>query len=185
MINFKKGPALSLHQVNYVAAPGSGVTGIEAGHVVRIQADGKVYKGFAANDTEAADGSAIYGFAINSQSAGDVIESGKIGVYALDGASVIETDKFTNTAGGSTGAGSAGFVPGKYVSADVNGNLVIVADPGAVVTQTGGPTSATTGQKIIGQVVEASRSLPGKVTATLNGVQYQTDATVVCIKLAI
>jgi hypothetical protein len=189
MINFRKGPALSLHQVNYVASPATtnptAAQAIEAGHVVRIQADGLVYKGFAANITEAADGSAIYGFAINNQLAGDVIESGKIGVYALDGASVIETDKFTDAAGGTEGLGSANFVPGKYVSADVNGNLFIVADAGLGVTQVGGPASATTGQKIIGQVVSAPRTLPGKKTAISGGLQYQTDATVVCIKLAI
>jgi hypothetical protein len=175
-----------LHQVNYVAAPGSGVTGIEAGHVVRIEADGKVYKGAGAAATSQWNDGEVWGFAINSQTAGDVIESGKIGIFALDGASVIETDKFTNTAGGTTGAGSTGFVPGKYVSADVNGNIYVInAAAGITDAETTNTGTTLDTQKIIGQVVEASRSLPGKVTATLNGVQYQTDATVVCIKLAI
>ena len=181
MINFKKGPALSLHQINYVASPGSGVTNIEAGHVVRIQADGLVYKGMPAS-TGQGNSAAIYGFAINSQSAGDVIESGKIGVYALDGASVIETDKFTDGSSGTIGNGVGTFIPGKYVSATADGLLYVVDSTSAVTDAT---TAGSDTPKIIGQVVEAARSLPGKVTATVNGVQYQTDATVVCIKLAI
>lgn len=178
MINFKKGPALSLHQVNYVAAPGNNVTGIEAGHVVRINADGKVYKGAPDLTTGQWNADDIYGFAINNQSAGDVIESGKIGVYALDGASVIETDKFTGSA--------SLYVPGKYVGANTDGTIMIINAAGGIVdTDTTNTLSTIDTPKIIGQVVEASRTLPGKVTATVNGVQYQTDATVVCIKLAI
>lgn len=179
MINFKKGPALSLHQVNYVAAPGNAVTGIEAGHVVRIEADGKVYKGAATGaPTGQWNPDAIFGFAINNQSAGDVIESGKIGVYALDGASVIETDKFTGSA--------SSYVPGKYVGANTDGTIMIINAAGGIDdTDTTNTLSTIDTPKIIGQVVEASRTLPGKVTSTVNGVQYQTDATVVCIKLAI
>jgi hypothetical protein len=183
MINFKKGPALSLHQVNYVAAPDTGVTGIEAGHVVRIKNNGLLAKGLPTNTLEAGDSSAIYGFAINNQTAGDVIESGKIGVYALDGATVIETDKFTSSAGGTRGDSSAGFVPGKYVSADTNGNLFVVAEPQTVVNS---GEAGTGGQKIIGQVVELPRTIPNKATAVNgNGFQYQTSVEVVCIKLAI
>lgn len=92
MINFKKGPALSLHQVNYI---GSAKTdeNVVAGMVVAINGSNQVVKATITNDADDKDG--LYGFAINNQSAGDVIESGKIGVYALDGASVVETDQAT------------------------------------------------------------------------------------------
>ena len=39
----------------------------------------------------------LVGFAVTTQEYGDAIESGKIGVYALDGSSVIGTDRFTGT----------------------------------------------------------------------------------------
>ena len=94
MINFKKGPALSLHQVNYIGAAKTN-EGVVAGMIVQINGDGDVVK---ANIGETEDSKAgIYGFAINSQTSGDVIESGKIGVYALDGASVVETDQTGST----------------------------------------------------------------------------------------
>ena len=94
MINFKKGPALSLHQVNYIGKAKTGEA-VVAGMVVKIDGSGDVVK---ATITDAdSDKSMLVGFAINNQSSGDVVESGKIGVYALDGASVIETDQAAAT----------------------------------------------------------------------------------------
>jgi hypothetical protein len=94
MINFKKGPALSLHQVNYIGAAKTGEA-VVAGMVVQINGSGEVVKA-TITDT-ANDKDVLLGFAINNQTAGDVIESGKIGVYALDGASVVETDQAVST----------------------------------------------------------------------------------------
>jgi len=72
MINFKKGPALSLHQVNYIGAAKTN-EGVVAGMIVQINGDGDVVK---ANIGETEDSKAgIYGFAINSQTSGDVIEA--------------------------------------------------------------------------------------------------------------
>jgi hypothetical protein len=92
MINFKKGPALSLHQVNYIGSAKAGEN-VVAGMVVAINGSNQVVKATITDNANDKDG--IYGFAINNQAAGDVIESGKIGVYALDGASVVETDQTT------------------------------------------------------------------------------------------
>jgi hypothetical protein len=168
MINFKKGPALSLHQVNYVAAPGSGVTGIEAGHVVRIQADGLVYKGASSATVSQWNDVAVYGFAINNQTAGDVIESGKIGVYALDGSSVIETDQTTDT------INSSNYPIGALLGAatDSSGTLTKVAN--------------TYAGKIVGQV-EGIRTLPGSVQTLTdnngNAFKVQGTTTVLAVKL--
>jgi len=40
---------------------------------------------------------AQFGFAVSTTTEGDVIESGKVGIYLLDGGSVVETDKYTGT----------------------------------------------------------------------------------------
>ena len=89
MINFKKGPALSLGQVDKVAKPAT--TTIEAGHVVRIGNNGSVVE--ATLGASATPNDDLLGFAIHNATNGDVIESGKLGVYLLDGATVLETDK--------------------------------------------------------------------------------------------
>jgi len=158
MINFKKGPALSLHQINYVGVPNneSGAN-IEAGMIVRLEPNGAV--------TEVKKGSSVatakdelLGFAINSQTAGDVIESGVIGVYALDGASVIETDKFVGDAS-------------SYSLGDL-----LTAEAG-----TGNVKAAGGSDRVIGQV-EGSRSIPG-VTQVINGYKVQGVITVLGVKL--
>ena len=161
MINFKKGPALSLHQVNYVGKAVAGQN-IEAGHVVRLNDNGgvvEVLKGAAAS-TAALD--AIYGFAINNQADGDVIESGKIGVYALDGATVVETDKT-----GDVAITSSNFPLGSLVSVDVDGNVKIAGE----------------GDKVIGQV-EGIRTLPGKRVVLDSGAIIQGSVTFLGVKLA-
>lgn len=92
MINFKKGPALSLHQVNYIGKAKADEA-VVAGMVVEID---PTTKQVVKASISSGEKTGLYGFAINNQSAGDVIESGKIGVYALDGASVVETDQADN-----------------------------------------------------------------------------------------
>jgi hypothetical protein len=154
MINFKKGPALSLHQVNYIGAAKAD-EGVVAGMVVRLE-DGEVVKG--ASDSPAPKG-ALYGFAINSQDAGDVIESGKIGVYALDGASVIETDQYVGEI--------SSYTVGALVTADENTGKVKL--------------SVDADDKIIGQV-EGDRTIPG-VTQLVNGYKVQGVVKVLGIKL--
>lgn len=158
MINFKKGPALSLNQVNYL---GTAVTGqaIVAGMVVQVNGTGQAVKPTIADG--AADKALLLGFAINNQADGDVTESGTIGVYALDGASVVETDQYSGSI--------SGFTPGTLVAAQTGTGKIV-----AVATSYSG--------KVIGQV-EAVRSLPG-VTQVINGVSVQGSITVVGVKLA-
>jgi hypothetical protein len=156
MINFKKGPALSLHQVNYIGAAKAD-EGVVAGMIVRLE-DGEVVKG--ASDSPAPK-DALYGFAINSQDAGDVIESGKIGVYALDGASVIETDQYVGE-----------------ISSYTVGALVTAADG---VNAGKIKLSEDSDDKIIGQV-ESDRTIPG-VTQLVNGYKVQGVVKVVGVKL--
>ena len=156
MINFKKGPALSLHQVNYVAPVPSG-TVVEAGMVVRIDSStGNVAL------TKAGNANATWGFAINSSTSGDVIEAGKLGVYALDGATVLETDQYLT---------SDTFTPGVSVYSNGDGKLTVTAGS----------------ERVIGQVVENVHTLENKKTSTgANGIyNFQTSVNVISIKLAI
>lgn len=162
MINFKKGPALSLHQVNYI---GSAKTdeGVVAGMVVRVVQSGGATEVVRGTDDNTSTGY-LYGFAINSQDSGDVIESGKIGVYALDGASVIETDQFSGSA-----------------SSYTVGSLVSVYEAEAPDANAGKIKLAGAGERAIGQV-EGVRDLPG-ITNIVNGYKIQGVKTVVAVKL--
>lgn len=180
MINFKKGPALSLQQVNYVGKPDASdttpSTGIVAGMVVRVNTDSTI--GTGSTGTLANDRKALFGFAINNQSSGDVIESGVIGVYALDGASVIETDQVDQDITASN------FPIGQPLSMNANGQ-VTARDSGNSNAKI--DASTFTG-KIIGYV-EGIRSLPGKqnTTTTLStgrSFTYQSPVTVLGVKLA-
>lgn len=155
MINFKKGPGLSLGQSDKVAKLAASQA-IEAGHVVRIDsATGLVTKGVS-SDNPFDD---LLGFAINNGTDGDVVESGKMGVYLLDGVSVIETDKaalaITNT----------NYPIGKPLKANTDGTV------GAGVPAT---------DRIIG-LVEGIRSLPS--VETVNGVKIQSTRAMLGIKL--
>jgi hypothetical protein len=135
MINFKKGPALSLHQVNYIGKAKTNEA-VVAGMVVQIDGSGDVVKASITNNTDDKDG--IFGFAINNQTSGDVIESGKIGVYALDGATVVETDQTSVT------INATNYPTGAYLSATA-GKVVKVDN--------------TFAGKVIGQV-EGIRVIP-------------------------
>lgn len=165
MINFKKGPAFSLHQVNYIGNAKKD-EGIVAGMVVNVDSNGDVVKADGSN--AAADKEKLYGFAINNQTAGDVLESGKIGVYALDGSSVIETDQTTD--------------------AITAGNYPIGALLGAATDSSGTLTKVTNtyAGKIVGQV-EGIRSIPGTVQTLTdnngNPFKVQGTTTVLAVKL--
>lgn len=165
MINFKKGPALSLHQVNYVGVPYAG-DNIVSGMVVRVHTDGGIRKG-AADNTTAAIG-ALYGFAINNYNAGDVIESGKIGVFALDGMSVVETDQ------AAADINSTNYPIGAALSVGTDGKVKVV-------------DATTYAGKIIGWV-EGIRSIPGQANGatTINGrvFTYPADTALLGVKLA-
>jgi len=84
MINVQKGTAHTLQQTDLVGNAKTSEA-VVAGMICSIGADGYVIKGGAT--------AALFGFAINNQTDGDSIESGKIGLYMLDGDSVIETDQ--------------------------------------------------------------------------------------------
>jgi hypothetical protein len=165
MINFKKGPALSLHQVNYLGKAKTS-EGIVAGMVVTINGSGEVVKPTIAGT--AVDKDLLLGFAINNQTSGDVIESGVIGVYALDGSSVIETDQ-TEFAINATN-----YPTGTRLS--------VVTGTGAVCT-----IANNYAGQVIGQV-EGIRTIPGTIQ-TLNdnnGNPYkvQLPTTMLAIKLS-
>jgi hypothetical protein len=156
MINFKKGPALSLGQSDKVAKVASN-SGIEAGHLVRIDATtGLVTKGASATPNDD-----LLGFAINDATAGDVLESGKMGVFLLDGGSVIETDKTAAT------ITNANYAVGAPLKAGTDGT-VAVGTPGT--------------DRIIGYV-EGIRSLPS--VETVNGVKIQGTRAMLGIKLSV
>lgn len=154
MINIKKGPGLSLGQVDKVAKPATGVT-IEAGQVVKLHAtDGTVGLPSGASDT------GLLGFAITDTADGDAIESGKVGILLLDGVSVIETDKT-----GATAITSTNF--------NVGANLTCTS-AGAVAVASGS-------DRVIGKV-EGIRNLPS--VETVNGVKVQSTRAFLGIKLA-
>jgi hypothetical protein len=165
MINFKKGPALSLHQVNYLGKAKTS-EGIVAGMVVTINGSGEVVKPTIADS--AADKDLLLGFAINNQTSGDVIESGVIGVYALDGASVIETDQTEHA------INATNYPTGTRLS--------VVTGTGAVCTV----ANNYPGQ-IVGQV-EGIRTIPGTIQTLTdnNGNPYkvQLPTTVLAVKLS-
>jgi hypothetical protein len=174
MINFKKGPALSLHQVNYVGSPAT--IDIVAGMLVRVSQTGTGGTTVTKGNVSLTDATTLLGFAINSAATGDAIESGKIGVFALDGASVIETDQ---------------------VESSINLATVTAGTP-LTATTTGTLQPWTSGQRLIGWV-EGVRTLPGKenqstsvtltdpVTGTTRSrtFSYQpASVTVLAVKLA-
>ena len=156
-INFKKGPALTLGQTDKVAPVDAG-SGIIAGNVVRIHATtGKATLGSSAS-TSTSD---LLGFAINTATDGDVLESGKLGVFLLDGSSVVELDSacVTGTINNST------FNNGAPVAAGTDGKV----------------KAASGSDRVIGYV-EGIRSLPTIVT--VNGVKVQGTTSFLGIKLA-
>jgi hypothetical protein len=142
MINFKKGPALSLHQVNYVGSPAT--SDITAGMIVRVTQTGSGNTTVTKGNATLNDSTTLLGFAINSAGMGDAIESGKIGVYALDGGSVIETDQ---------------------IESSINLNTIAAGTPLTASANSGLVAQWATGNRLIGWV-EGVRALPGKENQT-------------------
>jgi hypothetical protein len=169
MINFKKGPALSLHQINYIGKAVSGQA-VVAGMVVRLNNNSGTVEVLKGSSDSSPDLNAIYGFAINNQDAGDVIESGVIGVYALDGASVIETDQAAAT------INYTNYPIGSLLTTNTSGQVVKASDQ-----------TSLTAVKIIGQV-EGIRTIPGNVQSLTdnngNAFKVQGTTTVLGVKLA-
>ena len=151
MINFKKGPALSLGQSDKVAKPATGAE-IEAGHVVSIASNGEATLGVS-------DPAGLLGFAITNVTDGDAIESGKIGVYLLDGATVVETDK------AAAEINSTNFAVGAAVTANEDGEVAV----------------ATEGDRVIGYV-EGIRNLPS--IEVVNGRKIQGTRAMFVFKLS-
>jgi hypothetical protein len=102
MINVKKGTAHSLQQTDYRGTNpnptgyGSGGTIITAGELVYIATTGIVT---GCPTSGGASFVGLKGLAINNNYDGDAIESQKIAIYALDGASIIETDQVDSNDG--------------------------------------------------------------------------------------
>lgn len=148
MINVRKGPAHGLSQTDFVGDL-TADEGVVAGMLVRKGANGAITK--VTTLTTAAE-SGLVGFAVTNQSEGDAIESGKIGAYALDGGSVIETDQVTTSLSGLTASDI-----GKAVVADGStaGKVKVVAH-GSVSTS-----------RIIGTVYDVPRYIYVGFTGTL------------------
>jgi hypothetical protein len=140
MLNVRKGNAHSLSQTDFTGTLKAN-EGVVAGMLVRKNSDGDIVK--VTTLTTAAE-SGLVGFAVNSQADGDAIESGKIGAYALDGGSVIETDQVTTSLSGLTAADI-----GKAVVADGStaGSVKVVAH-GSVSTS-----------RVIGTVYDVPRNV--------------------------
>ena len=200
MINVKKGPAHSLGQAD---VRGTATTGITAGMLCYIdKATGVTTICPAASTT----GLGLRGFALNNSDDGDVVESNKIALYTLDGASVIETDQVdVANDSGATGVNLAsypigtpmyqsGSVAGK-VGKTANGSTGIIGwvegirylqrsghDNAAASASTQSYTSATEGAA---WTAAGSGGLPTYSASTLTGsFKPQTNVAMLSIKLA-
>lgn len=145
MINIKKGTALSLKQSDKLA---TAIAGVTAGMVVSLDVSNPstIFIGVTG---QGADN--LVGFAINNSTDGDVISVGKIGIYVLDGNSVIETDQVTGT------INATNFPVGNRVAADGT---------------TGAVKLWASGDRVLGYV-DSIRSLPSTKSVTQN----YTDVT--------
>lgn len=162
MVNVRKGSAHSLSQTDFVGTADPD-TNIVAGQLVylngstgEIELVAKLNNSTRGSATNKITNSELIGFAITTQAEGDAIESGKIGVYALDGGSVIETDKFSGT----------------YSASDIGSAVVQDANGGADGNVT--VVSPGTAERIIGVVYAAPRVI----------YVGQTAVTVLPIKLS-
>jgi hypothetical protein len=159
-INFKKGPALSLGQADKVAKLASSQTVI-AGQVVRINSDGTATLGVSG--TPASD---LVGFSLNTLNVnvtpntgdGDAINIGSVGIYLLDGGTVVEVDSSV----AALTINSTNYVIGAPVYANTSGLI----------------TTSATGAKQVG-VVEGIRNLPN----TAAGSNIGTTTAFLGIKL--
>lgn len=146
MINVRKGNAHSLAQTDFVGTTLADEAVVAGMLVVKNSSGQIVQAGTLATSADVG----LIGFAVTNQSEGDAIESGKLGAYALDGSSVIETDQVTNTLSGLTGA-------------DV-GKAVISGDNGQVTVVAHGDVDAN---RVIGTVYDVPRNIFVGFTGTL------------------
>ena len=162
MINIKKGAAHSLEQTDKTGNAKAN-EGVEAGMLVRVDSTGDVVKG-PSSQSGALD--ELLGFAINNQTDGDVVESGKIGIYLLDGGSVIETDQSDTTINASN------YVIGARVAPDP--------------THLGKVRPWESGDRVIGYV-EGIRTLPTTpaVPASITADPAWPTTSMLGIKLAV
>ena len=154
MINVRKGTGHSLLQTDIVGSAKTSEA-VVAGMLVQKEAS----TGDVTKLTTCINGTAYgqIGFAVNTQTDGDVIESGKIGLYLLDGHTVVETDQFTGT----------------YTSADVGKAVVADGSTAGKVKAVAWADADTS--RILGSVYDAPRSI-------FSG---QTSVTVLPIKMAL
>ena len=144
MINVRKGTAHSLAQTDFTGAAKTDEA-VVAGMLVAKDTSVDIVK--LTTLTTAAEAGQV-GFALTNQAEGDSIESGLIGVYALDGNSVIETDQFT----------------GSYTIADIG--KAVIADgstAGKVKAVAHGSVSTA---RVLGTVFDVPRSIYVGFTAT-------------------
>jgi len=135
-INARKGNAHSLAQTDFVGTLVNGAA-VDAGHLVYKNATGGIEK-VPASGTTALTGASLVGFAVTTQAEGDAIESGKIGVYGLDGGSVIETSYYQGT-----------------VEADDVGKFVVQGTVAGTVQV----VDSVTSQVVLGKVFAAPRDI--------------------------
>lgn len=176
MINIKKGTAHSLQQTDAVAKVVAN-EGVVAGMVVHIDPTANSNTGGVKKSTSttavSATGAAI-GFAANDQTDGDVIESGKLGVYLLDGGSIIESDQYVS---GLT-LTEVALLGKKAVTSATAGKFDIAATETAMDAE----IASTPTLRILGTVVSV-RTIPTvEVPATASTLGWPT-ATVIGIKL--
>lgn len=145
MINFKKGTAHSLAQVDRV---GTAISGITAGMLVHLSNvdPAAIVKGVDGS-TGTFGVANLIGFAVNNSLDADVIASGKIGVLLLDGNSVIETDQ---------------------TDAAITLTNYPIGSPLGADGTTGAVQIAATGDRIIGYV-EGVRTLPTVPSTAVQG----------------
>lgn len=163
MINCRKGSAHSLGQTDFVGTAkaseaviaGMLVSKNTSGEIVKVPKLDNATRASATNRIAPTGGN--FGFALTTQSEGDSIASGKIGAYALDGSSVIETSYFNSAA--AVTAADVGKPVIQSASTGADGEVTVVA--------------VGTTERIIGWVFDAPRSI-------YNG---QTPVTVLPIKL--
>ncbi len=153
MINCRKGNAHSLAQSDVIGFAVAS-EGVVAGMICRIENISGVRSVKKGNKTATTNMDTLLGFAINNQTDGDVIESKKIGLYVLDGNSVIETDQVTGTIDETT------FPPGTRIRAELDGTV----------------GAWTTGDRLIG-ISEGVRALPS--SSVISG--YRVQATTPCL----
>jgi hypothetical protein len=168
MINVRKGTAHSLQQADVLGTVNADYAVVAGMVCVLDNSTGTIIPGAYSSSYsgDPVSAASLLGFAINNQTDSDVIASGKIGLYTLDGNSVIETDQTGDTAITTT-------------NFPIGANLTAVADGQVAVT-------TTKGDVVVGQVYGV-RSFPSTNVVTDsngNATVIQTFSNILAIKLA-